>query len=87
MGQLIADRIDSVRHQWHVVRCRDSISRMGRQKEIVVFVRPVNREHPIPYAILKDGQQANGSGGLRDAVSDAVCWIFGVVSLLFIDSA
>jgi len=57
VGQVVADRIDSVMYQRHVVRCRDSISRMGSQKELIGFVCPGNREHPIQY---KDGHQARG---------------------------
>ena len=55
VGHVVADRIQSVRYQSHVVRCRDSISRMGSQKEIVGFVCLGNRGHPT---ILKDGHQA-----------------------------
>ncbi len=59
MGQAVADRIDIAMMQSHVVRCRKSISRMGRQQEIEEFVCLENREHPIQYTILKDGQQAS----------------------------
>ncbi len=75
MGQLVADRIDNVRFQRHIVRlrCRDSIS-SWRQKEIVRFVCAVNRE---------DGHQASESWGLQGGitVSDAVSWLSGVISL------
>ena len=38
MGQVVADRIDGVMYQRHVVKCRDPISRMGGQREIKRFV-------------------------------------------------